>query len=123
MPDDLDFLSEAATASLSVTSIIFYILWVVAVWKIFTKAGYSGFLAIIPIVNVFFLVKITGYSAWMTLLLFIPIVNFIFGIFLAIRLGDRFGKSAVWSLFLLWLFQIIGFFILGYGSATYTKKN
>ncbi|MEQ6899164.1 DUF5684 domain-containing protein [Microbacterium sp. KR10-403] len=105
----------------SMTALVLYILAVVAMWRVFSKAGYPGILAIIPIVNVFILVKIAGYSAWMTLLFLIPIVNIVFSIIVAVRIGRGFGKGGGWSFFLLWLLSIIGLFILGYGSARYTK--
>lgn len=123
MPGDFDFYDELFSGTSSIVIIAFYILWAIAAWRIFSKAGYPGVLALIPIVNIFILVKIAGYSFWMTLLFIIPIVNFIFSIFLAIRLGERFNKGGAWSFFLLWLFQIIGFFILGYGSARYSKRT
>lgn len=103
--------------------VVYYILWAIAMWKIFSKAGFLGILAFIPIVNVFILVKIAGYSAWLGLLFLIPIVGWIFSIFVAIQLGARFGKGGAFSFFLLWLFQVIGFFIIGYGSATYTPRR
>lgn len=95
----------------------------IALWKVFTKAGYAGWLSIIPIVNVFVLVKIAGFSAWMGLLYLIPIVNVILHIFVALRIGKGFGKDAVFSIFLLWLFSAIGFLILGFGSATFDKAR
>lgn len=100
---------------------IWYVLVVVALWKVFSKAGYPGILAIIPIVNFFILVKIAGYSAWLGLLFLIPIVNVVWSIIVAIRVGKGFGKGAAWSFFLLWLFAFIGYFILGFGKATYTE--
>lgn len=106
----------------SFVGIVIYLLIAIALWRVFSKAGYAGILAIIPIVNMFLLVKIAGYSAWMGLLYFIPIVNFIFSIFVAIRLGARFGKGGGFSFFLLFLFPVIGYFIVGYGSAQYRKS-
>jgi len=103
--------------------IIWYVIVAIALWRIFSKAGYPGILAIIPIVNIFILVKVAGYSAWMTLLYIIPIVNIIFSIFVAIRLGERFGKGGAFSFFLLWLFAIIGYFVIAFGSATYTPRR
>lgn len=101
--------------------IAFYVLYVIALWRVFNKAGYPGILALIPIVNVFFTVKIAGYSAWMTLLLVIPIVNIIFIVVLAVRIGGAFGKDGLWSFFLLLVLPIIGVFILGYGPARYRR--
>lgn len=105
----------------SIWGVVFYVLTAIALWRVFSKAGYPGILAIIPIVNIFVLVKVAGYSAWMTLLYLIPIVNLIFAIFVAVRLGGRFGKGGAFSFFLLFLFQIIGYFIIGYGSSQYRK--
>lgn len=103
--------------------IVWYVVVAIALWRVFTKAGYPGILAIIPIVNLFVLVKVAGYSAWMTLLYIIPIVNIVFSIFVAIRLGERFGKGGAFSFFLLWLFSVIGYLILGFGSASYTPRR
>ena len=108
--------------SYGVFGVIVYVVAAIALWRVFAKAGYPGVLAIIPIVNVFFLVKVAGYSAWMTLLYIVPIVNIIFGIFVAIRLGQRFGKGGAFSFFLLWLFWLIGYLILGFGSAQYQRR-
>lgn len=108
--------------SYGLPSIIVYVITAIALWRVFSKAGYPGILAIIPIVNVFMLVKVAGYSAWMTLLYLIPIVNIVFSIFVAVRLGQRFDKGGAFSFFLLWLFWIIGYLILGFGSATYSAR-
>ena len=107
----------------SVFAVIVYVVVVIGLWKVFTKAGYAGILAIIPIVNMFVLVKVAGYSAWMGLLYLIPIVNFVFAIFVALRTGERFGRGAVFSIFLLWLFPIIGYLILGFGGDRYTPRS
>ncbi|WP_017794101.1 DUF5684 domain-containing protein [Leucobacter salsicius] len=107
----------------TVILVIWYVVVAIALWKVFTKAGYAGILAIIPIVNIFILVKIAGYSAWMGLLYLIPIVNIVFAIFVALRTGERFGKGAAFSIFLLWLFSVVGYLILGFGSAKYTPRD
>lgn len=116
-----DFTALQTTSS--VIGLIVYIIVVIALWKVFTKAGYAGWLAIIPIVNTFILVKVAGWSAWLGLLYLIPIVNVIFHIFVSLRVGKGFGKGAGFSLLLLWLFSFIGYLILGFGSATYDKAR
>ncbi len=103
--------------------LVIYIIIVIGLWKVFTKAGYPGWLAIIPIVNAFVLVKIAGFSAWLGLLYLIPIVNIIFHIIVSLRVGKGFGQGAVFSIFLLWLLSAIGYLILGFGSATYDKNR
>ncbi|MCR2808610.1 MULTISPECIES: DUF5684 domain-containing protein [unclassified Microbacterium] len=119
--------SQADVSSLYTTSSLFglvvYIITVIALWKVFTKAGYAGWLAIIPIVNVFVLVKIAGFSAWMGLLYIIPIVNIVFAVIVALRVGKGFGQGAVFSVFLLWLIPFVGYLILGFGSAQYQRAR
>lgn len=113
----------ALSQEYGIFAIAWYVIVAIALWRVFSKAGYPGILAIIPVVNIFILVKVAGYSAWMTLLYLIPIVNFIFGIFVAVRLGQRFGKGGAFSFFLLWLIAPIGYLILGFGSARYEPRR
>ena len=106
-----------------VIGFIVYVITVIALWKVFTKAGHPGWLAIIPIVNLFVLTKIAGFSYWVGLLYLIPIVNIVLHIIVALRVGKGFGKGAGFSIFLLWLFSFIGYLILGFGSDTYDKAR
>ncbi len=103
--------------------IAWYVIVAIALWRVFSKAGYAGILALIPIVNLFILSKVAGYSAWMTFLYLIPIVGFIFGIFIALRLGERFNKGALYSIFFLWLITPIGYLMLGLGRAQYVPRR
>jgi len=106
------------TASL-IGGFIGYVIMVVALWPVFTKAGRPGWGAIIPIYNTYLLVKIAGHHGAFVILFFIPIANIIMGIIVAIGLGRAFGKGGVFSFFLLWLLSIIGYLIVGYGGSTY----
>lgn len=114
--------AQAFSGPSIIVGLVLYVLVVVALWKVFTKAGHPGILAIIPLVNLIFLVKIAGYSGWLVLLYLIPIVNIVFGILVAIKLGANFGKGGVFSFFLLWLIPIIGYFVIGFGDAKYQKQ-
>lgn len=114
---------NALSTTYGVIGLIVYIITVIALWKVFTKAGHAGWLAIIPIVNLFVLTKIAGFSYWMGLLYLIPIVNVILHIIVALRVGKGFGKGAAFSIFLLWLFSFVGYLILGFGSDTYDKAR
>lgn len=116
-------ISTGLQTTSTIIGLIIYIIVVIALWKVFTKAGKAGWLAIIPIVNLFVLTKIAGFSYWMGLLYLIPIVNIILHIIVALRVGKAFGQGAVFSIFLLWLFSFIGYLILGFGSATYDKAR
>lgn len=113
----------ALSTTYGVIGFILYVITVIAPWKVFTKAGHAGWLAIIPIVNLFVLTKIAGFSYWLGLLYLIPFVNIVLHIIVALRVGKGFGKGAGFSIFLLWLFSFIGYLILGFGSDTYDKSR
>ena len=98
---------------------IIFIIVVIGLWKIFTKADEPGWAAIIPIYNYYVILKIVGRPWWWLLLLLIPIVNLIVSIIVAIDLAKSFGKDAAYGVILLWLFSVIGYLILGYGDAQY----
>ena len=116
-----DLYASIFSGTTGLIALVFYILVAVGLWKVFTKAGYPGILAIIPIVNLIFLVKIAGMSGWFALLYLIPIVNLVLAIIVAFKLGARFGKGGVFSFFLLFLFPYIGYLILGFGDSRYSK--
>jgi hypothetical protein len=95
------------------------LLFIVALWKVFTKAGQPGWAAIVPIYNAYILIKIAGRPGWWLLMLLIPFVNIVFSILLSIDIAKAFGQSAAWGVILLFLLCGIGYLILGFGSATY----
>ena len=97
---------------------VFTILIIAAWWKIFSKAGQPGWVAIIPIYNLYIWCKIVGRPWWWILLMLIPFVDFIILIILFIDLAKSFGKGAGFGIGLI-LLPIIFFPILGFGSAQY----
>ena len=102
--------------------IIIYVISVVGMWKLFTKAGEPGWTSIIPIVNLYKICKIATGKGLLFLLLCIPGVNVIFYIILNVKLAKAYGKGggfAVGLIFLNTLFMLI----LGLGSAQYVGPN
>jgi uncharacterized membrane protein YhaH (DUF805 family) len=92
---------------------------IAAMWKMFTKAGQPGWAAIVPIYNIYVLLKITGRPGWWLLLAFIPLVNLIIFIIVDMDLAKSFGKGSGFGIGLL-LLPFIFYPILGFGSATYS---
>ena len=92
---------------------------IVAMWKIFTKAGQPGWACLIPIYNIIVLLQIVGKPVWWIILFIIPIANFIVAILIYIELAKVFGKSAGFGIGLLFL-PFVFFPILGFGDAQYT---
>ena len=96
-----------------------FVLIIAGFWKVFTKAGHPGWAAIIPIYNVYILLKIAGRPAWWLLLFLIPLVNLIVGIVVSIDVAKAFAKGVGFGLGLFFL-GFIFYPILGFGSDTYT---
>ena len=97
---------------------IVLVLGIVALWKIFTKAGEEGWKSIIPIYNTIVLLKIVGRPAWWILLMLIPFVNFIVLVIVLNDLSKSFGHGIGFTLGLLF-FSTIFYLILGFGSSRY----
>ena len=91
---------------------------IIAMWKIFTKAGEAGWKSIIPIYNLYILLKIVGRPGWWILLFLVPFVNIVVSLVVSIDLAKSFGKSDLFGVIGLWLFSLIGHLMLGFGSAT-----
>nr|WP_294667262.1 DUF5684 domain-containing protein [uncultured Blautia sp.] len=122
-----------------------WILQVIANWRIFTKAGEAGWKSIIPVYGDYISYKIawqTGYF-WMTLLLgliaswiqnyanatgdnvmlliivfLIKIITGIIGIMYSVKLARAFGRGTGFAIGLIFL-QPIFILILGFGSDPY----
>jgi hypothetical protein len=102
----------------TIIGLLIALVLIVAMWKVFTKAGQPGWASIIPIYNIYIWCKIVGRPWWWILLMLIPFVNFIICIILCIDLAKSFGKGVGFGLGLA-LLGIIFFPILGFGSAQY----
>jgi len=101
--------------------VIYLVLMLVAIigmWKVFVKAGQPGWGCIIPIFNIYCLVKIAGKEWWWLLLYFIPLVNIVIAILVLSGISRNFGKGTGFTLGLIFL-PFIFFPILGFGDATY----
>lgn len=101
--------------------LILAVVSIVSFWRIFEKAGDKGWKSLIPLYNTYTLFKVAGYNGWMFLLLLIPIVNIVILLLISLRLAERFGKSTVFAVVALFLFNPIGFWIIGLGDAKYKE--
>ena len=98
------------------------ILYIVAMWKIYTKAGKPGWAAIIPFYNIYVLLEIVGRPGWWLILYFIPFVNFIVHIVVQLDLAKSFGRGLGFAAGLI-LFPYIWGMILGFGGDTYKGQG
>jgi Family of unknown function (DUF5684) len=91
---------------------------IAALWQVFVKAGHPGWAAIIPFYNYYKILKIVGRPGWWLILFFIPIVNIIVWIIVAIDIAKSFAKSSGFAVGLI-LLNFIFIPILGFGPASY----
>lgn len=115
--------NSGSTVGGAIGGVIGYILFVAAVWPLLKKAGQPAWVALIPVVAAFFIVRAAGLSAWWTLLYLVPIVNIVFAVIVALRLGRAFDHGALFSIFLLWLFPLVGYFIVSYSRDTHNPAR
>ena len=124
-------------------SLIVYILLIIAMWKIFSKAGEGGWKSIIPVYNVYIYFKIAGMKKYFWILVCTSIIvgivqsiagnestiavilSSIFGILSVVlsimqcyKLAKAFGKGIGYTLGLIFLPNIFTL-ILGFGKAKY----
>ncbi|MFH0907867.1 MAG: DUF5684 domain-containing protein [bacterium] len=120
MPEQ-DIANSAACAVGSGILLIYFaiiILMIVALWKVFSKAGEPGWAAIVPIYNVIVLLKVAGKPWWWLLLMLIPLVNIVMFILTYIALANSFGKGGGFAAGLI-LLPIIFLPILAFDSSQY----
>lgn len=91
---------------------------IIALWKVFTKAGKPGWASLIPFYNMYTIFQIAGMNGWMFLLTFIPIVNVVMLIMLGLNLAKAFGKSNSFAVGLI-LLNPIFMMILAFSNAQY----
>lgn len=112
-----------------VVVLVIAVLQVVAMWKVFTKAGEKGWKSIIPIYNIVILFKISGISPWLIFVYFAGIIPFVgwiailaLSIYQANSLAKSFGKDVGYTIGLL-LLPVIFYMILGFGKAEYVSPG
>jgi hypothetical protein len=91
---------------------------VAGVWKTFEKAGEPGWAALVPIYNLYVLIKISGNAWWWLLLLFVPVINVFAQAKISIDVADEFGQGLLFGLGL-WLLSFVFFPLLGFGDYQY----
>lgn len=134
-PSNYDVSAAAATTLIGalmvylVIILAVYIIQIVAMWKLFGKAGEKGWKSIIPIYNLVILFKISGLSPWLILVYLAAIIPFIGWIapivitaILSYKLAKSFGKDSGWAVGLYFLPSIF-YLILAFGKSEYVGPD
>lgn len=96
----------------------FFLFLIISQWKIFTKAGKPGWACLIPIYSGIVLLEIIKKPIWWIFMLLIPIVNIYFAIVITNELSKSFGKTAGFTVGLIFL-PFIFYPMLAFGDAKY----
>jgi len=85
---------------------------------VFEKAGEPGWAGIIPIYNLYVLVKISGNAWWWFILFFIPLINFLATLKIGIDVAGKFNRGILFGLGLTFI-SFIFYPLLGFGDYQY----
>ena len=95
---------------------------IASLWKVFAKAGESGWTSIVPIYNSYIFLKMAGKPGWWLLLLLIPLVNVVVAVMASVAVAERFGRSQAFGVGLAFL-GFIFYPILGFGESKYMQRT
>lgn len=109
-----------------VTSLILFLglvlLCFISLWKIFAKADKPGWAVFVPFYNIIVMLEMVAKPLWWIFLMFIPIVNIVFGFIIWHEIVKSFGKGAGFLLGVIFL-PFIFLPILAFGKSVYKKPE
>ena len=118
--------TEVQCTQCSMPGLLISIVWlavavfmIVALWKVYVKAGKPGWGCLIPFYNIWLMFEIAGKPGWWLVFMFIPIINIVVQIVAMIGIARNFGRGGWFAAGLIFL-PIIFFPILGFGEAVYS---
>jgi len=128
-----DYGTDALLESVTGGFIIFYLalalFFIIAYWKLFTKAGEPGWAIIIPIYNIIVLLRIAGKPWWWIFMLFIGIIPFVgwiiaivYNVLFMHGISTNFGKDSGFTVGLV-LLPFVFIPILAFGSSEYLANG
>ena len=101
---------------------LFSVIVLVSMWRIYEKTGQPGWAAIIPVYNIIILLKIISKPLWWVILLFIPFINIIFGVWMINLLAKKFERNTGFTLGLIFL-GVIFYPLLAFKDYKYTGNE
>ncbi|MBX3056124.1 MAG: signal peptidase I [Anaerolineae bacterium] len=106
----------------SIFGLALYVVFAAGLWKTLAKAGEPGWMAIVPILNWYFMVKLSGRPGWWMLMFFVPILNLVIWLMVALDTAYAFGKTTLTGILLFFLPWVM-YLVLGFSDATYRKPS
>lgn len=109
---------DAFPVVLALVYVVFLLVVLAGFCKVYSKAGQAWWAALIPIYNLYILLKIVCKPTWWLILYIIPVVNLIIGVVVTYNLALRFGRGIGFTIGLL-LLPFVFYPVLGFGDASY----
>lgn len=98
--------------------LIILVFYLFCTWKLYNKAGQPGWASIVPIYNIIISLKVAKLSPWLIFLYLVPLVNFIFSIYVSVKTCQAFNKGTGFTLGYIFL-SFIFLPILALGNSEY----
>lgn len=100
----------------------------IGLWKMFEKAGYEGYRAIIPLYNMYTMTEMAGMNGWYFLLCLIPYIGvMIWLVMVSSKIALAFGKDNAYAVGLILLpyvfYPVLGFSNAQYVYGSHTQQN
>lgn len=122
MNESYDAMYTAVGAGVSmvymIVALVIGVVTLVAMWKLFVKAGKPGWACLVPFYNMYCMYDIAWGNGWLFLLTFVPCVGAVVGIIMLFKLAKAFGQGTGFGFGLLFL-NTIFVLILGFGDSQY----
>ena len=99
-------------------ALIFSLVNLIALWRIFEKANEPGWTILIPLYNAIVLLRIIGRPWWYIIFAVVPGAQIVLLVIAAFGLSRSFGQNILFAFGMLVLFPIL-LPVLGFGKAVY----
>lgn len=113
--------SQVLSMKLLMIILVSSLLVLISLWVVFNKAGVSGWMCLIPVYNMYLLMKISGKPGWWAFLLFIPLVGTIFYLLAMLELAEKFGRGTLFGVGLC-LLPMFFFPLLAFAGSSYEEQ-
>lgn len=102
----------------AVLFVVIAVISLIALCELFKMARVPGWKALIPIYNLYWLSKLVFGKGWLFLLLFIPVINVIYGFLLIFNIPIVYDKGIIYAILIFFIPPVI-LFLLAFGNTRY----
>ncbi len=107
MVEDYSSIGASVVSVLIILYLAVIVFYAACQWILVAKAGEPGWSVIVPIYNIYIMLKIAGKPGIWILLMFIPFVNFVIGILAMAAFLRAYGRDGAGPVLLMLFFPYI----------------